>query len=103
MAAQANEALVNASTRFAKEAFRFDKVQVSWQDPPGVWHNLSVTEVAIRTPEPAIGMGLLNQRLAGVTGNVALRLGLARGWSGPQGSHSPKRCYLQLNGLIVPA
>ena len=29
MAAQANEALVNASTRFAKEAFRFDKVQVS--------------------------------------------------------------------------
>jgi len=29
MAAQANEALVNASTRYAKEAFRFDKVQVS--------------------------------------------------------------------------
>jgi len=29
MAAQANEALVNASTRFAKEAFRFDKLQVS--------------------------------------------------------------------------
>src|SRR5918993_2650776 len=29
MAAQANEALVGASTRFAKEAFRFDKVQVS--------------------------------------------------------------------------
>jgi hypothetical protein len=81
----------------------FDKVQVSWQDPPGVWHNLSVTEVAIRTPEPVIGMSLLNQRLAGVTGNVALRLGLARGWAGPQGSHNPKRCYLQLNGLIVPA
>ena len=29
MAAQANEALVNASTRLAKEAVRFDKVQVS--------------------------------------------------------------------------
>ena len=29
MAAQANEALVNASTRYAKEAFRFDKVQVT--------------------------------------------------------------------------
>ncbi len=29
MAAQANEALVGASTRFAKEAVRFDKVQVS--------------------------------------------------------------------------
>lgn len=29
MAAQANEALVGAATRFAKEAFRFDKVQVS--------------------------------------------------------------------------
>jgi peptidyl-dipeptidase A len=29
MAAQANEALVGAATRYAKEAFRFDKVQVS--------------------------------------------------------------------------
>ncbi|MEX2662584.1 MAG: M2 family metallopeptidase [Vicinamibacterales bacterium] len=29
MAAQANEALVGAATRFAKDAFRFDKVQVS--------------------------------------------------------------------------
>ena len=29
MAAQANEALVGAATRFAKEAFRFDRVQVS--------------------------------------------------------------------------
>jgi peptidyl-dipeptidase A len=29
MAAQANEALVNAQTRYAKEAFRFDKVEVS--------------------------------------------------------------------------
>ena len=29
MAAQANEALVSASTRYAKEAVRFDKVQVT--------------------------------------------------------------------------
>ena len=81
----------------------YDKVQVSWQDPPHVWHNLSVTEVAIRTPEADVGLRLLRARLLHVTGDIVLRLGLARGWAGADGSFDPKRCYLQLNGLIVPA
>ena len=80
-----------------------DKVQVSWQDPPKVWHNLSVTEVAIRTPGADVGLRLLRARLLHVTGDVALRVGLARGWDGNDAKYNPKRCYLQLNGLIVPA
>ena len=81
----------------------FDKVRVSWQEPLTVWHNLSVTEVAIRTPDADVGLRLLRARLLHVTGDVALRVGLARGWEGADGSYDPKRCYLQLNGLIVPA
>ena len=81
----------------------YDKVQVSWQDPSHGWHNLPVTELAIRTPDADIGLGLLRSRLLHVTGDVALRVGLGRGWEGKDGSFDPKRCYLQLNGLIVPA
>lgn len=81
----------------------YEKVQVSWQDSARNWHNLRVTEVGIRTPDAAVGLRLLRARLLHVTGDVALRLGLARGWDGNDANFDPKRCYLQLNGLIVPA
>ncbi len=81
----------------------FDKVQVSWQDAAGAWHNLSVTELPIRSPDADVGLRLLRARLLHVTGDVALRIGLARGWNGGAANHNPLRCYLQLNGLIVPA
>ena len=42
MAAQANEALVSAATRYAKEAVRFDKVQVT---PGGAAAALSAEEL----------------------------------------------------------
>lgn len=82
----------------------FEKVAVSWQDH-GRWYNLSVTEVAIRSAAPALGKAMLDDRLAPVRGHgrVALRVGLARGWDGGDQGYDPKRCYAQLNGVIVPA
>ena len=45
MAAEANEALVNATTRYAKEAARFDQVQVSPADGATItgWRNITFT------------------------------------------------------------
>lgn len=33
---------------------------------------------------------------------IILRIGLARGWSGPDRAWNPRRCYAQLNGIICP-
>lgn len=33
---------------------------------------------------------------------LILRIGLARGWKGPEDDWNPKRCYAQLNGIICP-
>lgn len=33
---------------------------------------------------------------------IILRIGLARGWAGPDQDWQPRRCYAQLNGLICP-
>jgi hypothetical protein len=35
--------------------------------------------------------------------HLILRIGLARGWGGPKGNWNPKRCYIQLNGIIFPS
>jgi hypothetical protein len=32
--------------------------------------------------------------------SIMLRLGLTRGWDGPDKNWTPKRCFLQLNGVI---
>jgi peptidyl-dipeptidase A len=49
MAAQANEALVNAQTRYAKEAARFDKVQV----PPDQRRQLDLLKTSLTMSAPA--------------------------------------------------
>lgn len=33
---------------------------------------------------------------------IILRIGLARGWSGPDDDWRPRRCYAQLNGIVCP-
>lgn len=33
---------------------------------------------------------------------VILRVGLARAWAGKDGEWSPRRCYVQLNGIVCP-
>lgn len=54
--------------------------------------------------EPFLGVAEANEWLC-VTGpdtEIILRIGLARGWAGPDGVWSPRRCYVQLNGIVCP-
>ncbi|EZP73662.1 hypothetical protein BV96_01105 [Sphingomonas paucimobilis] len=83
----------------------YGKIQVSFRDDAGEWHNFPVTELEARKAASVEdGAALLAKRLAAHPyGHAALRLGLARGWVGSQQEYDPKRCYLQLNGLILPA
>jgi hypothetical protein len=84
---------------------KFDKVQVSYPDDLGTWHNLSVTDLTIKNLKNATkGVEHLQHQIenAGYSPSI-LRVGLARAWDGPNNEHDPKRCYLQLNGLIFPA
>lgn len=82
----------------------YGKVQVSYRDGQGVWHNFPVTELATKSVGDAVsGAAALNARLAAASffKPVAVRLGLARAWDGGAKAYDPKRCYLQANGIIV--
>lgn len=83
----------------------YGKVQISYRDIFGAWHNYPVTELATKSYGDAVaGADALNARLNACSPikSVALRLGLARAWDGGEKGYDPKRCYLQLNGLILP-
>ncbi len=79
----------------------FDKIRVSFNDPDGVRHHLSVTELTFDGQDDD-ALHALRDRLVGHD-RVALRIGLARAWRGRNGEYDPRRCYMQLNGVIVPA
>ena len=79
----------------------FEKIRVSFNDADGVRHHLSVTELAFDGQDDN-ALAALRNRMAGHD-RVALRIGLARAWRGRNGEYDPRRCYLQLNGVIVPA
>src|SRR5688500_9896815 len=72
MAAQANEALVGASTAFAKEAFRFDKVQVSPIERRQLYLlKNSLTMSAPPDPQDAVVMNQLVALMEDVSGSGA--------------------------------
>jgi len=79
----------------------YDKIRVSFNDTYDVRHHLSVTELTFDGQDDD-ALAALRDRIAG-HGRVALRIGLARAWRGRNGEYDPRRCYLQLNGVIVPA
>lgn len=79
----------------------FDKVSLVYDDATGRRHYIKVTELAFAAQDEAAA-DALRERIAGHD-QVALRLGLARAWQGPNGEYDPRRCFLQLNGVIAPA
>lgn len=79
----------------------YDKIRVSFNDADGMRHHLSVTELSFDAQDDA-ALAALRDRIVGHD-RVALRIGLARAWRGRNGEYDPRRCYLQLNGVIVPA
>ena len=80
---------------------RYDKIQLSFNSDNG-WYNLPVTDLqAKESGSAAAGVQNLQDRLDAADSHVAIRLGLARGWDGkPHNDYDPKRCYLQVNGII---
>jgi hypothetical protein len=84
----------------------YGKVQVSYHDETYGWHNFSVTDLFVKNlGDAAAGVAALAARIAEASyfRPLALRLGLARAWDGGDRGYDPKRCFLQLNGLIVPS
>jgi hypothetical protein len=82
----------------------FGKVQVSYQDNSYVWHNFPVTDLTVKNEcDAAAGAAALSAKIAASNPfcPLVLRLGLARAWDGDDKGYDPKRCYVQLNGLIV--
>jgi len=82
----------------------FDKLRLRIFDTDGRHYSLGVTSDELRTrfhddraTSPAVDDA--NEWLDGFSAGsrALLRLGLARGWD----KYNPKRCYLQLNGLLI--
>ena len=81
----------------------FDKLRVSFRDSSGQWFDLPLTEMRTKTVgNPEAQRAALEQRLASYKGGepLALRLGLTRPFAGFNQEYDPRRCILQLNGLV---
>jgi hypothetical protein len=76
-----------------------EKLRLHFTDGNGVFYDLGVTCDRL---QPLSG-DTANKWLDTCERNepVLLRLGLARPWDGKEWGWSPKRCYLQVNGVIV--
>lgn len=82
----------------------YEKPKVIYTDRQRNIHYLSVTDLEIKKMGATAGANILSDRLSNAgRGQVVLRLGLARGWAGANSEFDPKRCYLQLNGIVFPS
>ncbi len=94
--------------------FRDDwgKLRLSIAEPDGTSYDLKVTSDWLQhlfspsdeEAEPHFGVNEGNEWLDanGEKDVIVLRVGLARPWDGRENRWRPKRCYLQLNGIICP-
>ena len=97
------------NVRFIK-GYRPGKLRVELYDSDRILYDLPVTCEALLhafsqeqpNSKSHSGHDAANQWLQVTRSDqpVMLRLGLARGWEGSDGTWNPKRCYLQLNGII---
>lgn len=78
----------------------YEKVHVNMHFGGFDWYSPSVTELGLRSIAADDARTQLQERIAGATESVAIRLGLARAWAGSGNVYNPKRCYLQVNGII---
>jgi hypothetical protein len=76
-----------------------NKLRLHFTDGDGVFYDLGVTCDRLQ----ALSTDSANRWLDSCDSDepVLLRLGLARPWDGREWGWSPRRCYLQLNGVIV--
>lgn len=72
-------------------------------DGAGDAYDLKVTDLAWRGQDATSAKAELERAVARFDEPIALRIGLARAWAGPDGQWDPRRCYIQLNGIVLPA
>lgn len=92
---------------FVEDSYR--KLRLRLHDNDDVNYCLPVTDAGLlrmfsEDTEPHFGVAEANEWLDvnPPEAQIILRVGLARGWSGKEGTWSPRRCYAQLNGIICP-
>lgn len=81
----------------------YDKLRINIQDSDGSYYDPPVTELETKNAGDAnAGMAALKVRLAAHNQNypIVLRIGLTRGWDGPDHDWNPKRCTIQVNGIV---
>ena len=91
--------LVDASTAQV-QLNAYGKIRLSFRDHTGHAYDLPVTDLRIIGDGPRFshtGARLAKARAKGDA--ILLRVGLARGFDN-HGAYDPKRCYLQVNGVI---
>ena len=105
-----------AGVRARRDQLRFHedygKLRVSMRDSDRVSYDLKVTCDQLQhffspgdaDAEPHFGVTEANEWLSvnDPAATIILRLGFARPWDGKDKGWSPRRCYLQLNGLLCP-
>ncbi|NUN50662.1 MAG: hypothetical protein HUU15_17765 [Candidatus Brocadiae bacterium] len=90
----------------------YGKLRATLHDSDGIVYDLPVTSdwlqhlfsAADADGEPHFGIKEANEWLCVTKPDdlLILRVGLARPWGGKDNDWSPKRCYLQLNGIVCP-
>ena len=96
--------------RFREDSYAH--LRLSLSDSDGTLYDLKVTSDQLQhmfspadhEAEPHFGVDEANEWLDanGTDDTLILRVGLTRPWDGKENQWNPKRCYLQLNGVICP-
>ena len=99
-----------SQVRFFEDGYR--RLRLQFRDIDNAVYQLPVTCDTLKRifspddddPEPHFGIDEANEWLQVNTPQteIVLRIGLARGWDGPDHTWNPRRCYVQLNGIICP-
>ncbi|WP_125996553.1 hypothetical protein [Sphingomonas sp. S-NIH.Pt15_0812] len=81
----------------------YDKLRINIHDIDGRYYDPPVTELETKnTGDANAGLAALQARLAAHDHDypIILRIGLTRGWVGPDHNWDPKRCTIQINGIV---
>jgi len=103
---------IRAERRSMRFHESYGKLRLSLDDTDGEYYDAKVTCDTLQhvfspgdeSAEPHFGAAEANEWLEvnDDDDELIIRIGLARPWDGPQKSWDPKRCYLQVNGIICP-
>ncbi|MGP6159408.1 MAG: dual OB domain-containing protein [Vulcanimicrobiaceae bacterium] len=95
---------VRADTRSVTVYLDRDRPRIDFRDGQ-TNYDVPVTDLRVRRAFDAGAIELVERAIrtaAGCGSAMIIGLGLARPWAGSSNDFSPKRCYLQANGLIFP-